>query len=346
MRLNWQSALGIVLSAGLLVWTLRNESASEIWSVLSQSNLPLLVLGALVATSIFPLRAIRWRIILDPMAANLPIGALWRSIAVGMMVNNIYPARLGEVARAYALTRETKRVSLTGAVASLAVDRVFDAIVLMLLLVSAMLAPDFPKDMVVGGQPVQRGAFVFGLGAVGLLVLLYVIVAIPERLVAFYAAVVGRVAPRLVKRGSEIRDYIVVTEKLESRVGEEWAFDKPVVLLRSGERIAVKMPTADIEVATRYGLLKLAPQTISALALQNEENGVHEIYLTDGSKFAGLVTAGSFEMKLAALMFGIDEDIGAEIQDLSDMLAGRPKETRRDLLQAMELMLRAGGGPK
>jgi glycosyltransferase 2 family protein len=204
MRLNWKSALGIALSAGLLVWTLRNESPSEIWSVLSQSNLPLLVLAALVATLIFPLRAIRWRIILDPMAPNLPIGALWRSIAVGMMVNNIYPARLGEVARAYALTRETKRVSLTGSVASLAVDRVFDALVLMLLLVSAMLAPEFPKGMVVGGQPVQRGAFVFGLGAIGLLVFLYVIVAVPERLVAFYAAVVGRFAPRLVKRGSEI----------------------------------------------------------------------------------------------------------------------------------------------
>ena len=53
-----------------------------------------------------------------------------------------------------------------------------------------------------------------------------------------------------------------------------------------------------------------------------------------------------FEMKLAALMFGIDEEIGSEVQDLSDMLAGRPKETRRDLLQAMQLMLRAGTGPK
>jgi transcriptional regulator with XRE-family HTH domain len=53
-----------------------------------------------------------------------------------------------------------------------------------------------------------------------------------------------------------------------------------------------------------------------------------------------------FEMKLAALMFGIDEDVGSEVQDLSDMLAGRPKETRRDLLQAMQLMLRAGTGPK
>src|SRR3954471_14935964 len=53
-----------------------------------------------------------------------------------------------------------------------------------------------------------------------------------------------------------------------------------------------------------------------------------------------------FEIRLAALMFGIDEEIGSEVQDLSDMLAGRPKETRRDLLQAMQLMLRAGAGPK
>jgi transcriptional regulator with XRE-family HTH domain len=53
-----------------------------------------------------------------------------------------------------------------------------------------------------------------------------------------------------------------------------------------------------------------------------------------------------FEIKLASLMFGIDEDIGAEVQDLSDVLAGRPKEARRDLLRAMELILRAGAGSK
>ncbi len=204
MRLNWKSALGIALSAGLLVWTLRGESPAEVWSVISRANLPLLALAALVATAIFPLRAIRWRIILDPMAPGIPIGALWRSIAIGMMVNNIYPARLGEVARAYALTRETNRVSLTGSVASLAVDRVFDALTLMLLLVSAMLVPDFPKGMTVGGQPVQRGAFLFAAGAIGMFVILYVIVAIPERLVSLYGAVVGRFSPRFVKRGTDI----------------------------------------------------------------------------------------------------------------------------------------------
>lgn len=204
MRLNWKSALGIALSVGLLVWTMRGESPGAIWDVIAGSNVPLLMLSAAAATAIFPLRAIRWRVILDPAAPALPFGPLWRSTAIGMMVNNIYPARLGEVARAYALTRETDRVGLTGAVASLAVDRVFDAIVLMLLLVSAMLSPAFPDTTTIAGQPIQRGAAVFAVGAIGLLVVLYAIVAFPDRLVRLYAAVVGRIAPRFVKRGSEI----------------------------------------------------------------------------------------------------------------------------------------------
>ena len=204
MKLNWKTALGIVLSAGLLVWTLRGESPSEIWAVISTSNLALLIVAALVATAVFPLRAIRWRVILEPVSPDVPIGPLWRATAVGMMVNNIYPARLGEIARAYALTRETNRVSLTSAVASLAVDRVFDALTLMLLLVTAMLAPDFPTGITVGGQPVQRGAALFAVGALGLFFVLYVIVAFPQQLVRLYAAVVGRMAPRLVNRGSAI----------------------------------------------------------------------------------------------------------------------------------------------
>jgi transcriptional regulator with XRE-family HTH domain len=53
-----------------------------------------------------------------------------------------------------------------------------------------------------------------------------------------------------------------------------------------------------------------------------------------------------FEIKLAALMFGIDEDIGVEVQDLGDVLAGLPVEARRDLLHALELVLRAGAGSK
>ena len=86
------------------------------------------------------------------------------------------------------------------------------------------------------------------------------------------------------------------------RVGEpeEWTFDKPIVLMRTGERLSVEMPTEPIGVVTRYGTLSLTPAQVAAVQLQNEENNVHEIELTDGSRFAGLLTAATFDMKLEA----------------------------------------------
>ena len=81
---------------------------------------------------------------------------------------------------------------------------------------------------------------------------------------------------------------------------EEWTFDKPLVLMRSGDRMGVEMPAGDVEVATRYGALKLKPSSIAASAFASEEHGIHEITLTDGSKFAGLATAEKFDMKLSA----------------------------------------------
>ncbi|MDB5355297.1 MAG: hypothetical protein JWN24_1750 [Phycisphaerales bacterium] len=81
---------------------------------------------------------------------------------------------------------------------------------------------------------------------------------------------------------------------------EEWVFEKPMVATRSGERMVIKMPTASLDVATRYGKLSLKPESVAAVSLQNEENGVHEIFLTDGSKFAGLLGAEAFDVTLDA----------------------------------------------
>jgi hypothetical protein len=81
---------------------------------------------------------------------------------------------------------------------------------------------------------------------------------------------------------------------------EEWTFDKPYVLLRTGDHVAVQLPAAPIDVITRYGSLKLDPKTIATLGFQNDDQPVHEIYLADGSHFAGLVNSSEFAMALAS----------------------------------------------
>lgn len=81
---------------------------------------------------------------------------------------------------------------------------------------------------------------------------------------------------------------------------EEWTFDKPLVLMRSGDRIGVQVPAYDIEVASRYGAMKLKPAALAAITFANEEHGIHEILLADGSRFSGLATAEKFDMKLSS----------------------------------------------
>jgi transcriptional regulator with XRE-family HTH domain len=53
-----------------------------------------------------------------------------------------------------------------------------------------------------------------------------------------------------------------------------------------------------------------------------------------------------FDIRLASLLFGVDEDVGTEAKQLNDVLAGRPKEIRYDVLRAVELLLRAAEASK
>ena len=75
-----------------------------------------------------------------------------------MMINNVVPARAGEFARAYALSRSTPAVPFPAAFASLAVDRLFDAVVVFGLMFGAMLDPAFPRGAQFGGRPLAEYA--------------------------------------------------------------------------------------------------------------------------------------------------------------------------------------------
>lgn len=195
MKIDWKSTLGIVLSGALLWWVLRDVSIQHVWDVMRQSNWLLFAASTVAATCIFPLRARRWRTILEPVAGIIPFGPLWRSTAIGMMMNNVFPLRAGEFARAFALTRQVPRVPITAAFGSLAVDRIFDAIVLLALMFGAMLDPAFPPGVVLWGRTVPQLAAGGITLVVGLLVVCYAVMLQHDRVLSIVGAIVRRVVP-------------------------------------------------------------------------------------------------------------------------------------------------------
>jgi len=200
MKIPWRGAIGLALTVVFLWWAFHKVQWTLVRKDLSEADPWLVFVSVVLANSCFLLRARRWRPILDPIAPNLPFAPLWRATAIGMMANNILPARAGELVRAYVLSRETT-VPFSAAFASLVVDRAFDGVIVILLMVLAMFDPAFPSGTLIAGRPASNYA---GSGVVVLVVVavaLYAIVFFPDRLIRIYEIFARRVAPGLEERG-------------------------------------------------------------------------------------------------------------------------------------------------
>ncbi len=201
MKSGWRGLAGFLLSGALLLWVLRDVSPAAVWAELSRADPWLFFWSTCAATIIFPIRALRWRVILEPAAHGIPFGPLWRATAIGMMINNVLPARAGELARAFALTREEPRVPFSTSVASLVVDRLFDAVVLLALGLVAFMDPAFPANAKIAGQPLADWALGGIALTAALLVVVYLLVFFPRALIVAFEIFSRRISPKLEERG-------------------------------------------------------------------------------------------------------------------------------------------------
>lgn len=114
-------------------------------------------------------RAVRWRFLLVGVE-GVGMGSLVSATFVGMMANNLLPARLGEVVRAWVLARR-EQAQVPTVLASIVVERLLDVVALVAVLGLALVAsPPLSGDgVVVYGQAGLAGLLLSAGGMVGLL---------------------------------------------------------------------------------------------------------------------------------------------------------------------------------
>ena len=82
--------LGIVFSAGFLWWFVRDIEAAEIGRSFGAISWPFVLLSALVLLSEFVLRALRWRLLLDPIRPTR-FAPLFEATVIGAAGNTLLP---------------------------------------------------------------------------------------------------------------------------------------------------------------------------------------------------------------------------------------------------------------
>ncbi|HET8632588.1 MAG TPA: lysylphosphatidylglycerol synthase transmembrane domain-containing protein [Gemmatimonadales bacterium] len=182
----WALAAGVILAGALLWWVLHDvkwpDIAAEVWA----ANPVLILLAVCVATATFPLRVVRWRLLLraeDDSA--LSFAPLWHAVAIGFMANNILPFRIGELMRTWAASRLT-RARFSAALSSVAVERVFDALTVISMLALGLLFAGLPQGVELFDTPVTRLATASGILVAAALLAAIAVVSFPlaaERLI-------------------------------------------------------------------------------------------------------------------------------------------------------------------
>ena len=182
----WATLAALTVSVTLLAWALKDVEFHAFVNNLRNARLGPILLGVALATSLFPLRVFRWSLLLRrPDGERLSWRAMWHSIAMGFMANNLLPFRIGEVVRTVAVSR-LGRVSFGAAFSSIAVERIFDGLALVFLLTVALFLTDIPVGAAVSADAFTRAATIGGILSGGALVAAVLVVVFPrpaERLI-------------------------------------------------------------------------------------------------------------------------------------------------------------------
>jgi len=170
---------GVLVAAGLLAWVLHDIRWAEVSGHVARADWGFLGLAVMVATSTFLIRTWRWQLMLRGAdGGRLPFAPLWRAVAAGFMANNLLPARAGEFARAWIAGRQLP-VRVSTALASIAVERALDGLVVTGLMAIALATPSFPANARVGGVALHSVATSLAVLFGGVLVLAVVVATRP-----------------------------------------------------------------------------------------------------------------------------------------------------------------------
>jgi uncharacterized protein (TIRG00374 family) len=145
--------IGLLVSAVFLFLAFRNVKLAELADGLKRTNYTSLVPAAMLMVVSLLFRALRWKYLLLSLK-RVGFPNLFIATSIGMMANNVLPARMGEFVRAY-LIGVWEGISKSASFATVVVERIFDGMIILgflaaIVLFKSLSLPDWLGHIVAG----------------------------------------------------------------------------------------------------------------------------------------------------------------------------------------------------
>ncbi len=192
--LPWFNLILAIILIGIGIWYLSGKvSLQEIIQALLLADPIFIVLGILLTLLNIVAKTWRWQLMFLTQEDGIPFSAAFWALMLGQYVNLIVPfLRLGEIARIYALNRQTK-MPMSRSLGTLVLEKVLDLFMLMLaiaIVLPLVILPEFVDDP-------GRLVWIFPFVAI---VVLYLIAYQTQLISNFFLALEQRIPTQFAKR--------------------------------------------------------------------------------------------------------------------------------------------------
>jgi glycosyltransferase 2 family protein len=137
--LNWRT-IGSIIFALVLVFLLfrvvLNVDFGRTWELVQTANVGLLLVGLVAYYLTFPLRSLRWSLILRRVGSPIRYRDATEILFLSWFVNSVVPAKLGDLYRAY-LLRANHGASISRTVGTIFLERITDIVIIFALALAA-----------------------------------------------------------------------------------------------------------------------------------------------------------------------------------------------------------------
>ncbi|MGA2193267.1 MAG: lysylphosphatidylglycerol synthase transmembrane domain-containing protein [Nitrospirota bacterium] len=206
MRLKFW--IGIAVSVGLLAYIISRIDFARLWETVKSVDPYYLAAAVVLNLAFFIIRAKRWQYLLAPVKPKIPLMSLFSATIIGFMANNVLPARLGEIVRAYVIGRR-EDIPKSSAFATIVVERLFDTLsVLFLLIIVLLYLPDWLSRGSMGGAIRKAGYISLGVYVIGVAFLVY-LVRHPETLPRILRRITGLVSEKYAARAARAAEKFI-----------------------------------------------------------------------------------------------------------------------------------------
>jgi uncharacterized protein (TIRG00374 family) len=143
LRSKWlRFSLGIMISLGALYLALRGVDLQLVWDSIQHAEWGFILLALLCIAMNTLSKTIRWKVLVSIPGQNIQLSQYLMTLLAGQLLNTIFPARLGDLARAYSLGGKGPGRSYV--LGTIVLEKMLDSIAYILLFTGLIILIPLP----------------------------------------------------------------------------------------------------------------------------------------------------------------------------------------------------------